>query len=104
MITARRTQRDAGWDSHGVPVGIGDTDTDGYYVGWIDEEGIAWESVRERDVAIVCGKWRDAYREAATKFTKPPRHPLWFAIRHCRDWRSVPIVFHEIARRPWWDR
>ena len=43
--------RTAGVDSHGQPVRLGERDTDGHLVGYIDGAGLAWESLAERIVA-----------------------------------------------------
>ena len=42
----------AGIDGHGQPVRLGERDSAGYLVGYIDEHGLAWESLNERIVAI----------------------------------------------------
>jgi hypothetical protein len=42
----------AGIDGHGHPVRLGERDSAGYLVGYIDEHGLAWESLNERIVAI----------------------------------------------------
>lgn len=49
-----------GHDSHGNPVAVGDRDTDNVIVGFIDEGGLAWESVYERDLAVTAGRYDDA--------------------------------------------
>lgn len=49
-----------GYDSHGKPVTIGDRDTDNVLVGFIDEDGLAWESAYERDLAVTAGRYSDA--------------------------------------------
>jgi hypothetical protein len=41
-------QRRAGLDTHGQPVRLGERDGDGYLVGYIDEQGLAWESLTEK--------------------------------------------------------
>jgi hypothetical protein len=38
----------AGLDTHGQPVRLGERDSDGYLVGYIDEHGLAWESLTEK--------------------------------------------------------
>ena len=42
----------AGLDVHGHPVRLGERDSAGFPVGYIDEHGLAWESLNERIVAI----------------------------------------------------
>jgi hypothetical protein len=41
-----------GIDSHWQPVRLGERDSTGYLVGYIDEHGLAWQSLSERIVAI----------------------------------------------------
>lgn len=43
MALPRETKME-GYDTQGVPVRLGDTDSDGYPVGYIDPEGLAHES------------------------------------------------------------
>jgi hypothetical protein len=44
-------RRTAGIDLHRQPVRLGERDTDGHMVGYIDEHHIAWESLAERTIA-----------------------------------------------------
>ena len=66
---------------------LGDTDCSGVFVGWIDEEGCVWESLRERDVATASGRWLDAFRAwnktGGIVGTYPD--PREFAERYCFD-------------------
>ena len=45
-------RRTAGIDGSGQPVRLGERDSSGHLVGYIDEQGVAWESLTERIVAI----------------------------------------------------
>jgi len=45
-------RRTAGVDSHGQPVRLGERDSAGHLVGYIDQDGLAWESLGERIVAV----------------------------------------------------
>lgn len=49
-----------GQDTHGNPVTLGERDTDGIKVGFIDQQGLAWESIEERDLALTAGRYQDA--------------------------------------------
>ena len=53
-------RRAAGLDLHGEPVRLGEHDSAGYLVGYVDEAGLAWESLRERLVARAAGRIVDA--------------------------------------------
>jgi hypothetical protein len=45
-------RRTAGVDSSGQPVRLGERDSSGHLVGYIDDNGLAWESLPERIVAV----------------------------------------------------
>jgi hypothetical protein len=47
----QQPRRTAGIDLYGQPVRLGERDTDGHLVGYIDGAGLAWESLAERIVA-----------------------------------------------------
>lgn len=53
--------RDRGRDSGGRPRELGDRDSDGYLVGWIEPGGSCWESRRECEVARAAGRYSDAW-------------------------------------------
>ena len=53
-------RRSAGIDSHGQPVRLGEHDTSGHLVGYIDEHGLAWESLTEQLVAAHAGRLSEA--------------------------------------------
>jgi hypothetical protein len=48
-------RRVAGLDSRGQPVRLGERDSDGHLVGYIDNHGLGWESLRECLVATHAG-------------------------------------------------
>lgn len=50
-----------GYDSHGEVVLLGAQDTDGLFIGYIDQNGLAWASRQERDVAVGAGRLHDAF-------------------------------------------
>jgi hypothetical protein len=45
-------RRTAGVDGSGQPVRLGERDSAGHIVGYIDEQGVSWESLAERIVAV----------------------------------------------------
>jgi len=53
--------REDGVDSHGNPVCLGERDSDGILVGYIDIDGTCWESLEERDVATTMGRFWDQW-------------------------------------------
>jgi hypothetical protein len=77
--------RAAGVDSNGQPVRLGEFDSLGHIVGYIDEDGSCWESLRERDTSTTAGR----YEEAMALFRRGDRtvapDPDEFAREHCRD-------------------
>ena len=93
-----------GRDGYGKAVSIGGTDTDGHPVGYIDSDGLSWESRRERDAAIAFGRFDEAdiaFNQGRRRF-KPV--PLFFALRHSRPW-NVRFVLRDIkADRLAWVR
>jgi len=69
--------RGAGIDGHGQPVRLGETDSQGYLVGYIDDNGLAWESLTERLVAIHAGRLAEAL---ALSPSAPRRNQLMVEI------------------------
>ena len=45
-------RRTAGVDSSGEPARLGERDSSGHLVGYIDADGLAWQSLTERIVAV----------------------------------------------------
>jgi hypothetical protein len=45
-------RRTAGVDGSGEAVRLGERDSGGHIVGYVDEQGLAWESLRERILAV----------------------------------------------------
>jgi hypothetical protein len=66
-------RRTAGVDLTGQPVRLGERDGSGHIVGYIDEQGLAWESLAERIVAIQGHKLADAI---ALPYEHPDRDRL----------------------------
>jgi hypothetical protein len=58
--TKPTSTRVAGLDTCGEVVRIGEMDTDGKPVGFIDENGLAWESAEEKVIATCAGRFCDA--------------------------------------------
>jgi hypothetical protein len=58
----QQPRRIAGIDSRRQPVRLGERDTEGRIVGYIDEYGLAWESLTERIVAQRAGRLFDALK------------------------------------------
>ena len=50
-----------GIDTEGVVRRLGETDSDGEFVGYIDETRAVWNSRRERDAAVGGGRCFDAF-------------------------------------------
>jgi hypothetical protein len=53
-------RRTAGTDGSGQPVRLGERDACGHIVGYIDPDGLAWESLIERIVAVQGGRLAEA--------------------------------------------
>lgn len=97
--------RKAGLDTNGEVKRLGETDSLGYQVGWIDEDGCCWESVRERDIAIATGRWLDARKEwqAGVRSRFPSR--LLFAVKESHQKRNIPAIMREMRfEERFWER
>ena len=57
-----RPRRVAGIDGHRQPVRLGERDAESHIVGYIDDDGLAWESLSERIVAQRGGRLLDALK------------------------------------------
>lgn len=55
-------RRTAGLDSERTPVRLGERDSSGHLAGYIDESGLAWESLTEQLVATHGGRLAEALR------------------------------------------
>lgn len=55
--------RKTGTDVDGKPRELGEIDSMGSFIGYIDEDGDCWESLHERDLALTAGRAHDAYIE-----------------------------------------
>lgn len=84
----------AGVDHDGQPVRLGERDSMGHVVGFIDEDGTCWESLAERDSAVTAGVYRRAVE--AYQWQQIPEHPDADAIAQevCLD----PRHYEEAAR------
>lgn len=72
-----QSPKSIGHDSAGFPIRLGEIDSDGRFVGYIDEEGLAWESRLERDSAVTVGRFGDDYwRWLKTGAVSPEPHAL----------------------------
>ena len=66
-------RRTAGVDASGQPVRLGERDSTGHVVGYIDEQGLAWESLTERIVAVKGNRLAEAL---AVPYDDPRRDQL----------------------------
>jgi hypothetical protein len=66
-------RRAAGVDASGRPVRLGERDSAGQIVGYIDEQGLAWESLTERIVAVKGNRLAEAL---ALPYDDPRRDQL----------------------------
>jgi hypothetical protein len=92
--------RTTGYDIDGNPVSLGDTDSSGREVGYIDLAGTAWESLEERDIATTCGRYLEAWNRwnrTGGLLGKQP-DPREIALRECYDLDNVEVAAEEAAR------
>lgn len=74
-----------GFDSSNKPVVLGGTDSDGKRVGFIDADGLCWESVRERDLLLTSARYNDALIERKRNPNAPPAVVGYIARVTCLD-------------------
>lgn len=77
---------------------VGETDSMGYRVGWIDEQGDCWVSEYERDLAITAGRYIDAKREWKCGFRRKPSK-LAIALRETNNLRNIPAVLRNMTEQ-----
>lgn len=77
----------AGVDMDGEPVRLGERDSMGHVIGYIDEDtGSCWESLQERDCSVTAGRYDEAlvaWRKAGSRGAQPD--PEEFARQLCKD-------------------
>lgn len=92
--------RRSGVDCSGRPVQLGDTDSGGYPVGWVDRSGQAWASHRERCLAVASGRFDEVL--AGSRSMRLPRlrltlrhAPLYprAALREYRETAELRVLF-----------
>ena len=88
-----------GWDINGQPVDLGGTDSEGREVGYIDESGLAWESLKERDIATTCGRYLDAWIvwNRSGGVLGPEPDPEEFARQECLDSENIEAATQAAA-------
>jgi hypothetical protein len=91
-------RRTAGVDASGQPVRLGERDSVGHLVGYIDEQGLAWESLTERIVAVKGNRLAEAL---AVPYDDPRRDQLMDeAVGDVPD-ELIGDVAHEAAGQLW---
>jgi hypothetical protein len=94
-------RRAAGVDGCGQPVRLGERDSAGHLVGYIDEHGLAWESLTERVVAVHGQRLAEAL---VLPFDDPRRDQLMDeALADVPD-ELIGDVAHEAAGQLWLKR
>lgn len=88
-----------GVDVDGISRKLGDRDSMGHIVGFIDEDGNCWETIAERDRAITSGRYQDAMIEWEKVGGERP-DPTIVAVETCLDPANVSEAAEE-AREGW---
>jgi|SRR5215211_6829184 len=91
-------RRTAGIDSSGQPVRLGERDTTGHVVGYIDEQGLAWESLTERVVAVHGNRLAEAL---ALPYDDPQRDQLMDQVLADIPDELIGDVAQEAAGQLW---
>ena len=91
-------RRTAGVDSSRQPVRLGERDSSGHLVGYIDEQCLAWESLTERIVALQGGRLAEAL---ALPYDDPRRDQLIDEVLGAVADELIGDVAQEAACRLW---
>jgi hypothetical protein len=91
-------RRTAGVDASGQPVRLGERDSAGHIVGYIDEQGLAWESLTERIVALHGGRLAEAL---ALPYEDPRRDALMDEVLADVPDELIGDVAQEAAGQLW---
>jgi hypothetical protein len=89
-------RRTAGIDGRGQPVRLGERDAGGHLVGYIDEQGLAWESLGEQIVAVHGGRIAEA---VALPYDDPRRDRLIDGVLDDLPDELIADVAQEAASR-----
>lgn len=85
----------AGVDVNGQPVRLGEFDSMGHIVGYIDEDGNCWESIIERDRVKSASRFHDAMCSYKRGECEKP-DPLKVAEEVCLDESNIEAALEEI--------
>jgi hypothetical protein len=91
-------RRTAGVDGSGEPVRLGERDSAGHVVGYIDEQGLAWESLTERIVAVQGNRLAEAL---ALPYDDPRRDQLMDQVFGDLPDEVIGDVAQEAAGQLW---
>jgi len=91
-------RRTAGIDSSGQPVRLGERDSTGHLVGYIDETGVGWESLLERVVAVYGHRLAEAM---ALPYDGPRRDQLMDEVLANVPENLITDVAQEAAGQLW---
>ena len=89
-----------GLDVSGVPRKLGDLDDMGVLIGYIDHDGLCWESSEERDTAVVSARYSEAWftwNESGGVLGDKP-DSLLFALRFCNHAENIEAAMREAER------
>jgi hypothetical protein len=89
-----------GVDVNGNRCKLGDRDSMGHIVGFIDDDYNCWETLAERDGSLTAGRYSDAMTEWERDKSKPCPNPLEIAKETCLDPENVPLAVEE-AKDSW---
>ncbi len=85
----------AGRDASGGVVRLGDRDSMGHVVGFIQSDGSCWESVLEHDTSTAAGRYADAVQEFRRGLTPDPPDVRAIAQAACIDPANVDAAVQE---------
>lgn len=97
--------RFTGRDTDGRRVTLGELDSHGVVVGWIDHNGLAWASCRERDYSLTSGAYADALKGWNSRDPEQAPCPFAYARAICVDPANVEGAAEAaVADAVFWER
>jgi hypothetical protein len=81
LLPLPRRSRRSGYDTHGHAVDLGDTDADGYTVGYISPDGLASSSHQEAECNTFASLFEDAFNDFRAGRTREAPDPWAMARR-----------------------
>lgn len=97
-----KTSLTEGHDTTGKPVKLGDVDTDGYPVNYIEPEGLGHESHKAAELSRASGEFDELTRQYRAGELEAPPSPNAVVTRLCHpEYRVEAVQFMREQHRIW---